>query len=101
MKYQQGDVLIEKVEFNSQLKKVESKEGIILAEGEVTGHMHKVKEKAELFRDSNGQFYLSTNGPTTITHEEHKPITVPGGFYKIGIVREYDYIEEQSRKVVD
>ena len=101
MKYQQGDVLLESVKIDPSYEKFHDSAGIILAEGETTGHMHRVKERAELYRDKNGQFYLSAHGPVTITHEEHKPITIPGGFYKVGIVQEYDYIEMQSRKVQD
>lgn len=101
MKYQQGDVLFETVDHNPAYEKIKDGQGIVLAEGETTGHMHRVKERAELYRDKTGQFYLSTKGPVTIVHEEHKPITIPGGFYKVGIVQEYDYIEMQSRKVQD
>ena len=101
MKYQQGDVLLEGIDSLDGFEKVQDGAGIVLAEGETTGHMHRVRERAELYRDKTGQFYLSTTGPTTIVHEEHRPITVPGGFFKVGIVREYDYIEQQSRQVRD
>ena len=101
MKYQQGDVWLETIAKDSTFEKIKDGQGIILAEGEATGHMHRVKERAELYRDKNGQFYLSAHGPVTITHEEHKPITIPGGFYKVGIVQEYDYIGMQSRRVED
>jgi hypothetical protein len=36
-----------------------------------------------------------------LTHEEHKPLTVPTGVYKVGRVREYDYFAEMERRVVD
>lgn len=101
MQYQQGDVNLESVDSIDELEKVQSQPGIILAEGEVTGHKHRVVEKAELLRDPKGQFYLSTEVDTTIVHEEHKPITIPKGLYRVGIVQEYDYIEMQSRKVSD
>jgi hypothetical protein len=37
----------------------------------------------------------------TITHDEHAPIIVPKGDYKINIVREYDHFNEESTRVRD
>lgn len=101
MQFQQGDVYLESIEPINGLEKIQSQTGIVLAEGEVTGHKHRVVEKAELLCGPNGQFYLSTDVDTTVVHEEHKSINIPKGFYRVGIVQEYDYIEMQSRQVSD
>ncbi|PZV16763.1 MAG: hypothetical protein DCF22_04430 [Leptolyngbya sp.] len=64
---------------------------LTLAEGEVTGHRHRISEgKAELYeRDST--LYLKVLSPTALlTHEEHKPISIPQGNWIIRIQREYE-----------
>lgn len=97
MLYQQGDVLIKRVE------KIEGKKlkHLTLAEGEVTGHAHRVTVgDAELYED-NGVMYLRCETECIVTHEEHNAVTLPAGDYKIGIVREYDYLSEEVRRVAD
>lgn len=98
MLYQQGDVLIQKVEKVVSGKKLKH---LMLAEGEVTGHSHRVTAgEAELYEDS-GTLYLHCETECVVTHEEHKAVTIPAGDYKIGIVREYDYVSEEVRRVSD
>ena len=57
MTYQQGDVLIQKVgELPADLETMrKGKRGYVLAEGEVTGHAHRIKDDIRLYRDGNGQ----------------------------------------------
>lgn len=43
--------------------------------------------------------YAVVDSPAELTHEEHKPITIPAGVYQIRRQREYD--EEQIRFVED
>lgn len=61
-----------------------------LAEGEVTGHRHRISDgKAELF-DLDGVLYLKVLSPSAIlTHEEHAQVTIPQGNWEIRIQREY------------
>jgi hypothetical protein len=98
MLIQQGDVLVIKVEkvIGKKLKH------LTLAEGEVTGHSHKITEgEAELYEE-NGVLYLRVNSEKAVlTHEEHHAVEIPKGDYKIGIVREYDHFFEEARNVVD
>lgn len=100
MYYQQGDVIIERVE-EIKGKKVNH---LILADGEATGHAHRVGVKeldqAEIYED-NGTLYLKTLTEVPITHEEHKTITVPPGTWRIRKVMEYDHFEEEAREVID
>lgn len=106
MLYQHGDVLIEKVDSipNDAERVVPSVRGHVLAEGEATGHYHAIKDTntAEMYSMGNMLFMAVPEGKkATVTHEEHKPITVQPGDYKIRRVREYDHFEEEARQVRD
>ena len=101
---QQGDVIINPVEeIPDGAKPVAScARGYILAEGSATGHAHVVKKNAGIeFVENGGKFYLRNARPVTVRHEEHKPVTVPAGTWKIVKVREYDHFSEEARNVAD
>jgi hypothetical protein len=95
---QQGDVILKKV------SKIKGKklDHLTLAKGEKTGHHHTITEgDAELYEEK-GILYLRINSEeATLTHQEHNPIVVEKGDYEIGIVREYDYLNEETRNVTD
>tara|TARA_R100001086_G_scaffold244261_2_gene173826 strand:- start:10910 stop:11425 length:516 start_codon:yes stop_codon:yes gene_type:complete len=40
-------------------------------------------------------------GYGVITHQEHNPIEVPSGYYKIEIVKEFDHLSGLERRVID
>jgi len=71
---------------------------LILAEGEVTGHAHRVANdnKIEVHED-----FFAVKEPATVTHEEHGAIELPPGDYSVGIVRETDHLREEIRQVLD
>ena len=101
---QQGDVIIEKCESMPQdAKSVPAKErGYVLAEGEATGHAHVIDKVADIeFVEKDGMFYIKNEKPVTVKHEEHRPITIPAGTWKVRGIREYDHFQEESRRVVD
>ena len=126
-KYQQGDVVMFKVDekyFEAHTRKGEEYKShykggkdqhAIVAFGEVTGHKHQInmKDMAEeagvtLNMGWNGKAgvdvpegFTVTDAPVTITHEEHKPIELPPGYYIVNIVREFDHIARRSRYVAD
>lgn len=104
LSYQQGDVLLKPIAtLPAKAKKVKpGKRGHILAEGEITGHHHRIEEidDAELYREGE-RMLLAVEKETQLKHEEHGTITVPPGVYEVGIVREWDYLKEMERKVVD
>lgn len=87
--WRHGDVLIAKIE---EIPTFAAKRtDTILAYGELTGHSHQIEapETAELWED-NGQLYLKVVAPTaTVVHQEHKPITLPQGTYRVWKQREY------------
>jgi hypothetical protein len=73
---------------------------VVLASGEVTGHSHRIEapEKAEVW-ECRGERFLKIIATTRVIHEEHKPITLEPGIYRIWQQREYT--PEAIRRVVD
>jgi hypothetical protein len=104
----QGDVLLVPAKMSEHAKKVDrANRGIILAEGEATGHAHVILgEKASLYSviDSSDveemrQRFLLVEEQVEVLHEEHATITVPPGVYEI--VRQREYSPEEIRRVAD
>lgn len=86
--YRHGDLLIEPVaKVPSGTKKTKKSKERILAYGEVTGHAHRLS--AGVVTELNGVTYFTTEVETTLTHEEHGPITFKPGAYKVTHQREY------------
>lgn len=97
----QGDVFLVPCEMPENVVSIPKKGKLILAEGEATGHAHTIENShASLWQDSE-TLYLSATAEVTLHHQEHRAITIPAGNYKVGIVQEYDYFLEETRKVVD
>jgi len=91
--YRQGDVLIVPVdEIPSGLKRTKK---VTLALGEVTGHHHTIYGGAVGFADDENGLadYFEVNAGSgegaTLTHQEHKNITIPPGKYQKVIQTEY------------
>jgi hypothetical protein len=101
MKYQQGDVLIRTITKDIPAGATVKKDGI-LAEGEATGHAHTLEDRgtATLFQHEN-ELYLSATDKTVIRHQEHGPVTLPPGKYKVSKVREVDPFTEEIHSVQD
>lgn len=103
--YRQGDVLIVAVDKMPDGAKElpRSKRGVVLAEGEVTGHAHRITARhASLYRTEDDARYLRVGGsagPAQLKHEEHKTVTLPKGDYRITIHHEYE--PEAIRRVED
>jgi len=73
----------------------------VLAEGEVTGHAHRLEDPASghVFSVGTNLYLEVVADNATIIHEEHGPVTVPRGNYAVRIQREYS--PEEIRRVVD
>lgn len=101
--YGQGDVLLKSgnVDLKEAVKEHVVNGRWIVAEGEVTGHAHVIKEDEAVIYNKDGKRYVLTENGFTITHKEHDPITVEPGCYEIGIVQEYDYFLDEARAVAD
>ncbi len=88
MLWRQGDVLIETVTEIPQ--QATPREGPpILVYGEATGHAHRIAELdlAEVWE--YGDLYVSAIETITIIHDEHGPISLPPGIYRVWQQREY------------
>lgn len=86
----QGDVILMPMQAtSSEMGKKLSH--LTLAEGEVTGHRHRISNgQAELY-EKDGTLYLRVlSDQATLTHEEHKPVQIPQGSWMVRIQREYE-----------
>jgi len=73
-----------------------------LAEGEATGHAHRViGSNFRLFGEEGIPLILEASEGVRVEHEEHHLIELPPGEYERSIVREYDHAEEEAREVMD
>lgn len=74
-----------------------------LAYGEMTGHMHKlVSGDFELRECPKTKIrHLRVVTEAFLKHQEHSPIILPPGDYRIGIQREYSPFEKLTRQVAD
>lgn len=102
---QQGDVLLQQVRAfpaKATVRKPGAR-GHVLAEGEATGHAHVIAavEGLELREGPDGTLYARIPSPVSLTHDEHHPVTIPPGVYRVGKVREWDHFAEEARDVVD
>src|SRR5688572_8512263 len=97
--YRHGDVLIAAIDAVPAEAKQQNTN--ILARGEITGHSHRIAEReAAEFWELNGQLYIKVVAPSaTVVHEEHKPITLPQGTYRVWLQREYS--PGAIRRIVD
>lgn len=101
MLYQQGDVLFKSVDKLPKTAKLMKRKGpVIVAEGETTGHAHKILDEVKAFLDEKDKT-MFVEGPFTVTHEEHNPVSVPDGLYMVDKVREFDHFSEEARRVRD
>ena len=86
-KWRHGDVILQKV----GAVKGKKLQHHTLAEGEVTGHSHRITEGDATLYEENGTLYLHVESETAaLTHEEHARIDLPKGDYQITIQREYE-----------
>lgn len=87
--YRHGDVLVLQVDAvpDGAVKRTH----LTLAEGELTGHSHRIAEadSAELWEFRTERFLQVTGCSATLIHEEHGPITLPPGAYRVWRQREY------------
>ncbi|MGB6294871.1 MAG: hypothetical protein WBF90_01650 [Rivularia sp. (in: cyanobacteria)] len=85
--YRQGDVILVPVKQAEGQKLTH----LTLAEGEVTGHKHRISEgDAQLYAEDT-DLYLSIFSETAaLVHEEHGSISVPQGNWRVQIQREYE-----------
>ncbi len=101
----QGDVLLCAVDsIPSDAKRLpRGQRGAVLAEGEVTGHAHRIPSRhATLYRTETDARYMRVMGPAPVAlnHEEHSTVKIPPGNYRVTIHTEY-VPGELPRQVAD
>lgn len=97
--YRHGDLLIKQVAKREVTKKMDN---LKLALGEATGHHHTLQANNIFFDGIDGAVnYFEIDEPTNLSHQEHNTLQIDKGCYEIIIEREYDYFEEEIKKVVD
>ena len=64
---------------------------LVLATGELTGHAHRIAEPdaARLFRAGEDLYLCVTGEQATLVHQEHGPISLARGTYRVWRQREY------------
>ena len=97
--YRQGDVLLIPVKMPKGATAVESKDRIILAYGEATGHHHSLKATVGSLFEREQKRYLRMDVDAPLEHQEHGAILIPRGTYQVVIQREYS--SEAIRNVQD
>jgi hypothetical protein len=97
--WRQGDVFITAV--RSVPGRANKQPHVILAQGEITGHAHRVLEpkSAEIWADGDRTFLRVLDDRATIVHDEHAAITLPQGVYLFWLQREYT--PQAPRRVID
>jgi hypothetical protein len=93
----QGDVLLEAVARlprGTTVRRVAPERGrVVLARGELTGHLHSVPASAgellEVSEAGRTRRYLRLVIPTRLDHQEHAPIELGAGLYRVRLQSEY------------
>ena len=101
--FAQGDLLIERVTDiapSGTILRADSTGVCVLAEGEFSGHRHAIHERVTMFRDDTlareiptGLYvgHVKVEGcPAVVRHEEHAPISLAEGTYRIRRQRELE-----------
>ena len=100
----QGDIsIISNVKIKDGLKFELFKSDFVVAEGETTGHKHRLVAEAdsqmEIANDGTGFYLKIIKGSANLVHEEHDAITkFEKGLHYIG--RQWEFSEQEEYKIV-
>lgn len=100
-----GDINVET--YNKEIKgeKITHNGKFTLAEGETTGHKHVITvpsvDDMDVIKSADGGIFLVLRKEGVVTHEEHAPITIPTGTYRVDREREVDHFTKTTRRVLD
>ena len=79
--------------------------GAVLAEGEMTGHHHRIQDPRACLLRAEGLHYdiLGIDGtrPVSLVHEEHGTIPISGGVFEVRRQHEHDWTQGLARRVED
>lgn len=101
--WRQGDIFIQSVPKLPNGIEDRTVPGTVLVHGEVTGHSHRIEDAATALLYAGrqfGEFFLDVTAKAArIVHEEHGPIELEKGIYRVWRQREYS--PERIRHVYD
>lgn len=105
VQFAQGDLLFTKVDSmpKGSPKSLKKGERHILAYGEATGHHHSFvapKGGCQVL-DEGGVTYMTLDQLVEVTHQEHGPVQLGEGTWKVTRQREATDDDEQWQNVVD
>ena len=100
----QGDVIIRRIsELPENLTPIKrDKRGVVLAEGEISGHFHGIATKGvkHYAAPDAGVTYLEVQeAMALLKHDEHATAKLPPGKYEVRIQREYR--RKEITRVID
>jgi len=113
---QQGDVMLKRVKKLPDGVVPLSDGATVLQRGETTSHAHRFESgnTVRLFTvpsegplagmriaTHDGVAFVKILETTALRHEEHKPINVEPGVYQIDLLREFDYEDMETKRIVD
>lgn len=103
--YRQGDILFERLEDGADTDVFEKLDTKTVALGELTGHHHSFQNKDQvlLFKKPEEELpsMVTIQASSTLTHQEHKPITFEKGVYRITREQSYNPFLKQIQRSVD
>jgi len=102
--WRQGDIFFVRLDREPNLEGAKQLKTGVIAEGETTGHMHRVAKSsladgAALMTLGRDLFLKSPEAGATIVHEEHGPIALPKGLFAVVNQQEFDGL--RWRSVID
>lgn len=104
--YRQGDVLVVPIAAERVPECVpvprDRRGRMVLARGEATGHAHVISGPGLRLladRDDPESMFVDVPSHGRLTHEEHGPIPLPSGHYRV--VRQREYVPGSFRPVAD
>lgn len=98
--YRQGDVLLVAAKLPINAQPADKPGDVILAFGEVTGHAHRIKEREKVrMWDAGAERFLQVLEATMLTHEEHAPVVLQPGIYRLP--QQVEYTPAELRRVAD
>lgn len=102
----QGDIYFAPIDTVPEGKKMAHDGTFVVAEGEKTGHKHVLRgglpSAFDVFQaDDEPDPLFMFHEKVTLTHDEHSPLTIPKGAYRIVHERELDHFANSIRRVAD
>lgn len=103
--FRQGDILFIE-ETNENKEGLELCKDKIVAHGEITGHHHSFSSDSQvlLYKKSgmeNPELMEIQQDNAVLSHQEHLPLVIPKGLYRIKREQEYNPFTKQLNKVKD